>query len=458
LDGSAVTAVWAWGDGTTTNGSIAQTGASGTVSGSHPYATDGVYTVTLTLSNVSHQTGQAVFQYVVVYNPSAGFVTGGGWLTSPAGAYAANPSLTGQANFGLNARYQSGSPVPTGNTEFQFPAANLNFHATSYDWLVITTSQAQYQGAGTINGAGNYGFLATVQDNGGATSDKFRLKIWDKNSGTVVYDTQPGAATTAAPTTALGGGRIQVHTNAQLAAGGANPSSENVTPLTPEELQPVVQQAIAVWQAAGIASAGLTALRHVAVGIADFPGPWLGMAFSGAIWIDQDAAGYGWYIDPTAANDAVFPAAPGSPAYGKIDLLTVVAHELGHVLGLDDTDGGGLMATFLAPGIRRLPGAGQPAGSPVAVLADPGLRPTAWAVLPNWPTGAVSPGLPALAASPTGAPLSVLASLPLLPVVSEAESVAWTQDPGTLDRVFADGMFPGLGEVLANDPTQEAFG
>jgi hypothetical protein len=29
----------------------------------------------------------------------------------------------------------------------------------------------------------------------------------------VVYDTQPGAATNAAPTTTLGGGRIQVHTS-----------------------------------------------------------------------------------------------------------------------------------------------------------------------------------------------------------------------------------------------------
>ena len=39
-------------------------------------------------------------QYVVVYDPSAGFVTGGGWINSPTGAYTANPSLAGKANFG----------------------------------------------------------------------------------------------------------------------------------------------------------------------------------------------------------------------------------------------------------------------------------------------------------------------------------------------------------------------
>jgi hypothetical protein len=49
----------------------------------------------------------------------------------------------------------------------------------------------------------------------GGGPDTIRIKIWDKNNNNaVVYDTQPGAATTATPTTALGGGDIQVHTNA----------------------------------------------------------------------------------------------------------------------------------------------------------------------------------------------------------------------------------------------------
>src|SRR5262249_18280483 len=202
--------------------------------------------------------------YVVASSPIAVFVTGGGWFNSPAGAYAANPSLTGQANFGLNAKYQSGSTVPTGNTEFQFPAANLNFHATSYDWLVITTSQAQYQGSGTINGAGNYGFLVTALDGGGTSPDRFRLKIWDRSTNTVVSDTQP-CDPPPAPTTALGGGRIQVHTNAQLVVGAANPDAATVAPLSAEELQPVVQQAIAGWASAGIDSTRLSALSHIEV-------------------------------------------------------------------------------------------------------------------------------------------------------------------------------------------------
>jgi hypothetical protein len=357
------TGVWSWGDGTTSPASVTESSGSGTVTGGHTYTADGVYTITLTVTANDGGAGTAVFQYVVAYNPSAGFVTGGGALTSPAGAYAANPALSGPTSFGLNAKYKAGATVPTGNTEFQFPAANLTFHATSYDWLVLTTNQAQYQGSGTLNGSGSYGFLVTAQDNGGHGADLFRLKIWDKtNNNAVVYDTQPGAATTAAPTTALGGGRIQVHTNAQLVAGGANPPAVDVAPLTPTELRPVVREAIAAWAAAGIDSARVSALSQVAVGIAAFSGPWLGMAFPGAIWIDRDAAGFGWYL-PTAGDDGVFPAAPGSPAYGKVDLLTVVEHELGHELGFDDTPGGGLMGVYLPTGTRRIPAApGGPEG------------------------------------------------------------------------------------------------
>jgi hypothetical protein len=125
----------------------------------------------------------------------------------------------------------------------------------------------------------------------------------------------------------------------------------------------------------------------VAVGVAEFPGPWLGMAFPGAIWIDQDAAGYGWFVDPTPGDNAEFRAVvsgrdfvalPGSAAAGRIDLLTVVVHELGHELGLDDNlDPLDVMDEALAPGVRRLPAAadvahtGLPQGSGASGLSQP---------------------------------------------------------------------------------------
>jgi hypothetical protein len=247
------TAVWNWGDGSTSPGTVTEANGSGTVTGSHTYTTDGVYVVALTVTDKDGASSKSAFSYVVVYNPSAGFVTGGGWIISPAGAYAANPSLTGQANFGLNAKYQSGSTVPTGNTEFQFPAANFNFHATGYDWLVISGNQAQYQGSGTVNGAGNFGFLVTAVQGSGTTPDMLRIKVWDKNNNNgFVYDTQPGAATTAAPTTPLGGGNIVVHSSSGSGAAVVPP----LPPLDPTE--PIVWAATATTADPVSASAPLT--------------------------------------------------------------------------------------------------------------------------------------------------------------------------------------------------------
>ncbi len=135
----------------------------------------------------------ATYQYVVVYDPGAGFVTGGGWITSPAGAYAADPTLTGRANFGFVSKYQPGAGVPTGQTQFHFKAGDLDFHSTSYEWLVVAGARAQYKGTGTINGSGSYSFLLTVIDGqkpGGGGVDQFRLKIW--GAGGVIYDNQMG--------------------------------------------------------------------------------------------------------------------------------------------------------------------------------------------------------------------------------------------------------------------------
>lgn len=203
------TAVWDWGDGSTSAGTVPELDGSGQVGGSHAYTAPGIYTVTLTVTDKDGGVGSSTFQYVIVYDPNGGFVTGGGWIDSPAGAYAADPARTGRANVGFNVKYQKGSAVPTGQTEFQFKDGDLNFHATGYQWLVIAGARAQYKGTGTINGAGNYAFMVTVVD--GGREDRFRIKIWDASTGTVIYDTQMGAGDGADPSTALGGGSIVIH-------------------------------------------------------------------------------------------------------------------------------------------------------------------------------------------------------------------------------------------------------
>jgi PKD repeat protein len=186
----------------------------GSISGSHTYIAAGVYTIRLTVNDNAGTSGQSIFEYVVVYDPSAGFVTGGGWINSPAGAYTPNPTLTGHANFGFVSKYQRGATVPTGQTEFQFKVASLNFQSTTYAWLVVSGAMAQYKGSGTINGRGDYGFLLTAvdgQSQGGGGADKFRIKIWDKATNAVIYDNQMGVGDTATPSTVIGDGSIVIH-------------------------------------------------------------------------------------------------------------------------------------------------------------------------------------------------------------------------------------------------------
>ena len=202
------TAAWDWGDGISTDGLVTENNGSWVVSGSHSYTTQGVYTIILTVTDDDGGVGSAIYRYVVVYDPNGGFVTGGGWINSPEGAYTPDPTLTGKATFGFVSKYQKGAHVPTGNTEFQFPVADLNFKSTSYDWLVIAGSKAQYKGTGTINGAGEYGFMLTAID---GSPDKFRIKIWDKATDEVIYDNQLGASDDADPTTAIQGGSIVIH-------------------------------------------------------------------------------------------------------------------------------------------------------------------------------------------------------------------------------------------------------
>jgi hypothetical protein len=142
-------------------------------------------------------------------------------------------------------------------------------------------------------------------------------------------------------------------------------------PITPGVLAPVVNEAIALWQAAGLSSDRAQLLRDTTIQLTNLPAPYLGLTSGTQIWISANADGYGWSVNPS-------PAAPPIP--GKMDLLTVVAHEMGHVLGYADHNQLDLMSYYLTPGERFLPqGLDQNGSLPVpgsgaaAVLAVPDL-------------------------------------------------------------------------------------
>ena len=125
------------------------------------------------------------FFQVAIADPVSGFVTGGGWIVSPEGAYPSNPSATGIASFGFFSKYKKGQSVPSGQTQFTFMTGGFEFLSRSYQWLVITGSDcAKFKGIGQISEGGlfndiDHSFMLTACDGGKPdVDDTFRVKIW----------------------------------------------------------------------------------------------------------------------------------------------------------------------------------------------------------------------------------------------------------------------------------------
>jgi PKD repeat protein len=172
----AHTAIWDWGDGTTSVGIVDEAG--GKVTGSHAYPAAGVYPVTVTLTDRWGASASNVWKYVVVYTPVMGELSGSGFIMSPAGAYAPDPAVDGKASFSLTARYNKG--IPSGNARFNLEKAKTSFTASYFDWIINEDGRAMVHGYGKLEKEDGYSFLIIITD-GKVTGgeDTYRIIIWD---------------------------------------------------------------------------------------------------------------------------------------------------------------------------------------------------------------------------------------------------------------------------------------
>lgn len=203
------TAVWDWGDGAVTTGTVTETNGSGSVSGSHSYTVSGAYTVKLTVTDEYGASGTATYQYITVYAPtSSSYLLGGGLLNLAPGTL----SPSGKLAFGIAVGYSHGSQTPSGATVIVSTDLKFNFVVTAYQWLVVSGNTAFLQATGKVNGSGNYTLLLTaLQSPQSGGTNMIRLQINNSSTNTVFYDSQPGSPIYAAPTTPVANGFITVH-------------------------------------------------------------------------------------------------------------------------------------------------------------------------------------------------------------------------------------------------------
>lgn len=145
----------------------------------------------------------------------------------------------------------------------------------------------------------------------------------------------------------------------------AGPASGDGVAATVTQAQVAALAKAAVARIAASAGAKAAAkLATVHIVVADLPGAYLGEARPGTIVIDVNAGGQGWFVDQTPLLDEEYARgadgvyrAVAQQAKGKVDLLTVLTHELSHALGFADMDPAlapnSVMTATLSQGVRR---------------------------------------------------------------------------------------------------------
>jgi predicted outer membrane repeat protein len=229
------------------------------------------------------------------------------------------------------------------------------------------TVSAPFPGSGTVYNDGQVAFGVVTSD-GGPCSFSGNLVTTSgggvSGSGTWVCTQVPIFGTASGSWTAT---RVSTLLASVLPLLGLQAES-----LSEADLQRLAGAAWADWLAVPGAAATIPSMPQI--GMADLPGNVLGMVAGERVYLDLDGAGYGWFLDETpedstefdlidaSISDSIseFQAREDGPAAGRFDLLTVLRHELGHVLGKSDGESdellGDIMAATLAPGARRVLG------------------------------------------------------------------------------------------------------
>ena len=90
--------------------------------------------------------------------------------------------------------------------------------------------------------------------------------------------------------------------SALRAADGEVVGNELAPQVAEADLSALAAAAIDRWSGAGLSASSVATFKNVKFAIADLSGSCLGLAGENTIYIDWNAAGHGWFIDPTPAE------------------------------------------------------------------------------------------------------------------------------------------------------------
>jgi hypothetical protein len=184
----------------------------------------------------------------------------------------------------------------------------------------------------TLNNAANGGFQAMV-------SHGFNASNVDGNFGLMA---QSGAASFDDVRVKTNDPALEETRGSNMVASEAAVMIDSTSMLTQSELDNVTVSAMTDWiDRLGDGDPRLAGFGDVRLSVADLGGLALGYTEGRHVWIDSNAAGYGWSMRGVES--------------GRMDLSTVVTHELGNLIGISDNDlRFSVMDEDLEPGVRYL--------------------------------------------------------------------------------------------------------
>jgi hypothetical protein len=295
--------------------------------GTQPLNARGIATITVSSLDAGSRIVKAFYLGTGDFSPSTGSLTQTVKKVNSSSKITAspNPSVVGKVVTFTVTVTTGGHGTATGNVVFKDNGTQVATAAVRNGKAVFQTSRLK---------VGTHTITATYSGNGNFNGSKTSLTQTVKKVALMVdADTAPR-------------GSVELLTDRQVAL--------------------MLVEAERRWAAAkGIQT--LAAMAGVEIQLANLPSGMLGEVVGKTILIDRDAAGYGWFVDTTPGRDEEYVHAEREEYSGlwavdpravdRVDLLTVVEHELGHVLGLSDMDRAAdeLMSGWLRPGVRREP-------------------------------------------------------------------------------------------------------